>query len=65
MNKVLTIGKPMVNHEVKIVNDHGSIVPRGVKGELYLRGFGTFIEYLNQPELTCAMKTFDGWLKTG
>jgi len=51
--------------EMKIVNDKGEVVPRGVVGEIMFRGFGVAKGYWNMPEET--KKTFreDGWLHTG
>ncbi|HDM60026.1 MAG TPA: hypothetical protein ENF96_00035 [Archaeoglobus veneficus] len=50
---------------MKIVNDKGEVVPRGVVGEIMFRGFGVAKGYWNMPEET--KKTFreDGWLHTG
>ena len=65
LSKPMTIGRPFVNTEAKIVDEEDRIVPRNTRGELYLRGPGVFTEYLGQPELTKRAKTADGWLKTG
>jgi len=51
--------------EMKIVDENGEVVPRGVVGEIMFRGFGVAKGYWNMPEET--KKTFreDGWLHTG
>ena len=64
-NKQTTCGKPFVNTEAKVTDENGCCVPCGTVGELCIRGYGSFLEYKNQPELTALMKTSDGWLKTG
>lgn len=50
--------------ELKIVDDNGEIVPVNTKGEIVIRGPMVFKEYYNDPEMTAAAKTPDGWYKT-
>ena len=64
-SKPTTCGKALVNTEVKVTDENGRCVPCGTVGELCIRGYGSFLEYKDQPELTALMKTSDGWLKTG
>ena len=64
-SRLTTCGRALVNTEVKITDGSGHCVPRGTAGELWLRGYGTFLEYRNQSELTNSVKSNDGWLKTG
>ena len=47
-----TIGKPISNTRVHIVNEHGKPVPPGVPGELLIGGAGLARGYLNRTELT-------------
>ena len=60
-----TIGLPVPNTEVKLVDDDGNEVPFGEAGELCCRGPQVMREYWNQPEETKKVLTADGWLKTG
>lgn len=48
----ITIGKPISNTSVYILDKVEQIVPVGMLGELYVAGDGLARGYLNQPELT-------------
>ena len=47
-----TIGRPLANEQVYILDSHLKPVPVGVPGELFIGGAGVAREYLNRPELT-------------
>ncbi len=47
-----SIGKPIANTSIYIVDDHLNSVPIGVMGELCVGGDGLSLGYLNLPELT-------------
>ncbi|EHS57413.1 non-ribosomal peptide synthetase, partial [Paenibacillus sp. Aloe-11] len=49
---VISIGRPMPNHRVYMVDVHGHLAPVGVAGELCASGLGLARGYLNRPELT-------------
>ncbi|MEM7087896.1 MAG: amino acid adenylation domain-containing protein, partial [Bacteroidota bacterium] len=50
--KRVTIGKPISNTKVFILDENHQLVPKGVVGELYLTGNNLAVGYLNRPELT-------------
>ena len=58
-------GTAMAGAEVKIVDNDGNEVPRGVEGDIAYRGPAHMIEYLANPEETAALFTKDGFSKSG
>ncbi len=55
----VTIGKPMDNTYLYVLDAHRQPVPAGVHGQLYIGGRGVALGYLHQPELT-AQKFIEG-----
>ncbi|WP_340608444.1 amino acid adenylation domain-containing protein [Xenorhabdus bharatensis] len=47
-----SIGHPITNARIYLLDDYGQSVPLGVTGEIYIGGAGVARGYLNQPELT-------------
>lgn len=51
-DELITIGKPIRNTSIYLVNESGQLVPPGNIGEILIGGDGLAAGYLNQPELT-------------
>ena len=65
-DKANTLGGPMPNVEVKIVDtETGETVPYGELGEYCTRGYHVMHEYFEMPEATQNTIDEDGWLHTG
>lgn len=60
-----TIGKPIANTHIYILNDKEDLVPVGVIGELHIGGNGVTKGYLNNQELTQQKFVKDSFQKSG
>jgi fatty-acyl-CoA synthase len=64
--RVTTVGQPMAHTEIKIVDPRtGRVVPRGVQGELWARGYSVMKGYYKNPAATRQVLNADRWLNTG
>jgi carnitine-CoA ligase len=59
-----SIGIPVPEVGLRLVDDEGADVPPGATGEVLMRGPGMFRGYLNRPEATREALP-GGWLRTG
>lgn len=60
-----TIGPPVGETELRIVNDQGEPVPNGIEGEIQVRGAQVFKGYYKNDEANAGAFTSDGFLRTG
>jgi long-chain acyl-CoA synthetase len=63
-SNIRSVGKPVPNVELKIVDPDGNEVKVGEVGELIVRGKSVFCGYYNEPELNNEVFK-DGWFYTG
>jgi long-chain acyl-CoA synthetase len=62
--KLRSTGRAAQENEIKIADEEGQEVPRGVVGEVVVRGLNVMKGYLNKPDET-ARTIRNGWLHTG
>lgn len=48
----ITVGPPIMNTKIHILDKNGHRLPIGVKGEIYISGIQVGLGYLNKPEMT-------------
>jgi fatty-acyl-CoA synthase len=63
--RVSTVGRIHPHCEVKIVEEEGRIVPRGVAGELCTRGYSVMLGYWDDEARTAEVLDSNGWMHTG
>jgi fatty-acyl-CoA synthase len=63
--RVGTVGRVGPHLEVKVVDQGGQTVPRGVAGEFCTRGYSVMAGYWNDPQRTAEVIDADGWMHTG
>jgi len=64
-SRVTTVGTVHPFVEVKVIDEHGRIVPRGQPGELLTRGYSVMAGYWNDSERTAEAIDAAGWMHTG
>ena len=60
-----TVGEPLPDTELRVVDADGNELPPGQPGELLIRGPQVMQGYWRKPEETAQVLTADGWLRTG
>lgn len=60
-----SIGRPMPDVEMKIIDEEGNELPSGEVGEIVARGTRLMGGYWKDAEKTAKTMTKDGWLRTG
>lgn len=58
-------GKAIPGLEVIIATNDGREAQRGETGEIWVRGYGVMLGYLDDPEATAETIDSDGWMHTG
>jgi long-chain acyl-CoA synthetase len=60
-----SIGLPLPNVEIKLLDDHGQELPLGEAGEIAIRGPQVMQGYWQRPDETALVMTPDGFFKSG
>jgi long-chain acyl-CoA synthetase len=60
-----TIGLPVSNTELQLLDDDGNAVPQGQPGEIAIRGPQVMAGYWQRPDETAKVMTADGFFRTG
>ncbi|KOY87364.1 long-chain fatty acid--CoA ligase [bacterium 336/3] len=60
-----SIGIPVPNVDIKLIDDDGKDVQLGEAGEICAKGPNVMLGYWNRPDETAKVFTEDGWFKTG
>ena len=63
--RVSTVGRVHPHVQVKIIDAHGRVTPRGTAGELLTRGYSVMRGYWGDPERTREAIDDGGWMHTG
>jgi len=63
--RIGTVGTPVPNTLIKLIDENGEEVALGGRGELCVKGPQVMKGYWNRPEETANVFTADGWLRTG
>ncbi|MEY4590390.1 MAG: hypothetical protein RL497_2466 [Pseudomonadota bacterium] len=64
-NQTTTVGRPLIETQIKLVDADGNELPPGEEGELCVKGPQVMSAYWQQAEETAKVFLPGGWLKTG
>ncbi|TCM64466.1 fatty-acyl-CoA synthase [Acinetobacter calcoaceticus] len=64
-NRVGSVGRVHPHLEIKIIDEHGKVVPRGQLGELCVRGYSVMMGYWDDTEKTQEVIDAANWMHTG
>lgn len=65
IKRVATVGRPIPDVEVRIVDENNNSLPVGEMGEICCRGYNVFAGYYKDPGKTTETIDPEGWLHTG
>ncbi len=65
LNRLTSIGKPMADVEMKVIDEEGNDLPQGGVGEIMARGPRVMTGYWKDEEKTEETIDKDGWVHTG
>jgi 3-isopropylmalate dehydratase small subunit len=60
-----TVGTPMKDVEIKVIDSYGNTLPTGEEGELCVRGYNVMQGYWEDKQATARVLDSEGWLRTG
>ena len=63
--RFVSVGRPLGGQNVRVVDDNGVPVPERLEGQIEFKGTSTTPGYYKNTEATAAMRTSDGWTKSG
>ena len=63
--ELVRVGRPVAHCEVRIADENGLEVPPGTVGRILIRGDNVSTGYYDDPALTAASRTADGFVDTG
>jgi fatty-acyl-CoA synthase len=63
--QVETVGRPGPHLEIKLIDEHGAVVPVGAPGEICCRGYSVMQSYWEEPLRTAETIDAAGWLHSG
>ncbi len=63
--RFVSVGRPIAGNEVRVVDDDGGAAPERMEGGIEFRGPSATPGYFRNPKATAAIRTRDGWIRTG